>query len=113
MPLTEIDNIVFRPLVSSEELSIEGFEQGHCVASYEKLCVSGVYRIYSVIEPDEIKSTLCLEIHEKAVRVQQHRGKFNGAISREAETAGTKFAKLYAHALLKQTKKMPMETNVG
>lgn len=99
VPEIEIDGIVCRPLLSSREMAVEGYEMSSCVGGYTPWCIDGHYRVYSLLEPDGARSTLGLQITRRQVSVEQHRGKYNGAISPLAEAAGRKLAVLYRQAL--------------
>lgn len=95
----EIDGIACRPLLSSREMAVEGYEMSHCVGGYTPRCIDGRYRVYSLLEPDGTRSTLGLRITRRQVSVEQHRGKYNGPISPLAEAAGRELAVRYRQAL--------------
>ncbi|CEG14791.1 conserved hypothetical protein [Xanthomonas citri pv. citri] len=99
VPEIEIDGIACRPLLSSREMAVEGYEMSHCVGGYTPRCIDGRYRVYSLLEPDGTRSTLGLRITRRQVSVEQHRGKYNGPISPLAEAAGRELAVRYRQAL--------------
>lgn len=100
---TVIDDVLLTPLNSVKDVAVEGYRQHHCVGSYTHECVQGHYRVYSVLEPDGTRSTLGLWLDEVGRwSVQQHRGKFNGAVSVEAARAGRELVIRYQQAHLKR-----------
>ncbi|MGS0567137.1 PcfJ domain-containing protein [Xanthomonas oryzae] len=99
VPEIEIDGIACRPLLSSREMAVEGYEMSHCVGGYTPRCIDGRYRVYSLLEPDGTRSTLGLRITRRQVSVEQHRGNYNGPISPLAEAAGRELAVRYRQAL--------------
>lgn len=99
VPEKAIDDIVVTPLNSSREVALEGYRQHHCVGGYAQDCASGYYRIYTVVEPDGTRSTLGLWLESgDKWSIEQHRGKFNGAISPPARSAGEELLRLYQKA---------------
>lgn len=102
VPEIEIEGIACRPLLSPKEMAVEGYEMGHCVASYTGWCIDGGYRVYAMLEPDGTRSTLGLRISRKQVSVEQHRGKCNGPISPLAAAAGKALAARYRFAVSQQ-----------
>lgn len=99
LPETQVDGTFLRPLISARELAIEGYELNHCIGQYTRMCQSGHYRAFSVLEEDGTRSTLGLVIRRKTVSIEQHRGKYNGPVSPVATSVGRQVAKLYQQAL--------------
>jgi hypothetical protein len=99
LPEMSIDGIVFTPLTDSRALAIEGYELHHCVGQYDLRCYQGKYRVFSVKEPDETRSTLGFEISGRKTIWDQHMSKYNGPISREANQAGLQLIARYQLAL--------------
>jgi hypothetical protein len=99
VPETVIDGVVFRPLINSRDLAVEGYELKHCAGRYRDRCHHGNYRVYSCLESDGTRSTLGISIYEGKASWDQHLGKYNCAVSSAAHEAGKKLAGLYQQAL--------------
>lgn len=99
-----IDGVTFTPLNSVKDVSLEGYLQHHCVGQYVYECVAGVYRVFAAIEPDGTHSTLglCLD-RSGRWSVEQHRGKYNAAVSPEAAKAGRELARQYHQSHMHKT----------
>jgi hypothetical protein len=95
VPETVIEGITFTSLNTSREVAVEGYEMHHCVGQYTRMCHTGKYRVYSVLEPDGSRSTLGFGIKGKKALWDQHMSKYNGSISPAAHAAGLKLATLY------------------
>lgn len=105
IPVTVIDGITFTPLTSNRELALEGFTQHHCVGTYADDCLRGNYSVFTVVEPDGIRSTLGLWFTKGQWRIEQHRGKYNGQVSTSASQAANKLLELYRHEFASKTRK--------
>ncbi|HDQ4465234.1 TPA: PcfJ domain-containing protein [Pseudomonas aeruginosa] len=97
---TVIDGVVFTPLNSSRALAIEGYEMGHCVATYDDYCHEGKYQVYAVRDPDGRRSTLGFWIHAQDHIIRdQHEGGRHGNVSAAALRAGERLERAYDVAL--------------
>lgn len=95
----EIGSYVFKPLCSSQELAGESNELEHCVWSYDTHCATGQYQVFAVYGPDRQRSTLGLTVGRNGeAAVQQHYGRFNAAVSKDAMKAGKALAAIYTDA---------------
>ena len=87
LPETTIDDIVVRPLSSNHALIEEGHAMQHCVASYVPHCRLKGYRVFSLTEPDGIRSTLGIIPGRKGWQLDQHYGVGNSPVSAAATQA--------------------------
>ena len=72
----------------------------HCVGSYARLCHDGIYRVFSLKEPDGVRSTLGIRLRRKGViTLDQHRGPYNSQVSPKASAAARKLLKACQQAL--------------
>lgn len=96
------DGVKCYPLSSRHALLKEGYVQRHCVASYDRQCMEGTYRVFSLEDPDGNRSTLGIVFssHDRAWKVDQHFGKCNGPISTVAEKAGMSLSFKYTEIFL-------------
>lgn len=92
----EIDGFQVRALTTSAALLVEGYQMHHCVDSYDGWCYQGVFRIFSLTDPQGMRSTLCIEQadHGRWV-VQQVRSTCNAAVPKTTLAAARQVAKRY------------------
>lgn len=99
LPPTIIDDIIFTPLNDSRALAMEGFDLDHCVGDYDVRCQRDFYRVYSVLEPDGVRSTLGFKITGGTVLWDQHQAKYRKQPSKSAQDAGKKLCIAYQRAM--------------
>lgn len=99
LPPTIIDDIIFTPLNDSRALAMEGFDLDHCVGDYDVRCQRDFYRVYSVLEPDGVRSTLGFKITGGSVLWDQHQAKYRKQPSKSAQDAGKKLCIAYQRAM--------------
>lgn len=101
----DVDGVTLAPLNSTKEIILEGHRLHHCVGGYDRECLSGLYRVYTMIEPDGTRSTIGLRLDQgKRWTIDQHRGKYNGGVSEVARNAGEHLLGLYQQAFVASTK---------
>jgi hypothetical protein len=88
-----------RPLDKYEEVTNEGGEMSHCVASYAPRCARGRYRVYSITEPDGTRSTLGIYIDNGVAFFDQVQGYRNVRPSELVQKVADKVVALYDEAL--------------
>lgn len=97
----EIDGYQVRPLISSQDLAVEGYQLHHCVGTYDAWCDDGVFRIFSLTDAQGARSTLCIERTEGGPWVvQQVRAAHNAAVPIAAEAVARAVAKRYTQATI-------------
>lgn len=100
----EIDGVTCSPLSSRHALLKEGYVQHHCIGSYDTRCMEGIYRVFSLEDREGNRSTLGIAFLVSPPRwiVNQHYGKYNGAISDEAKKAGEEISLRYTEFFLSE-----------
>ncbi|HDR9068222.1 TPA: PcfJ domain-containing protein [Burkholderia vietnamiensis] len=103
LPICEIDGYRVLPLTSSEALYVEGYQMHHCVGSYDSWCADGEFRIFSLVDPEGMRSTLCIEQTDAGRwQVQQVRGTCNASVSKVTHAIARIVAKRYSEAVVEQ-----------
>jgi hypothetical protein len=95
-----LDGIKITPLISSQEVYREGCEMRNCVSSYVSRCVKNGFRLFSLTEPNEKRSTLSLTPKNGGFVIDQHQGPSNGRVSRAAAKAAREICRLYTQKYL-------------
>lgn len=68
----------------------------HCVDSYDRWCYDGVFRIFSLMDSQGMRSTLCIEQADHGRwLVQQVRGTCNAGVSKATHAIAREVAKRY------------------
>ncbi|WP_420213516.1 PcfJ domain-containing protein (plasmid) [Burkholderia aenigmatica] len=103
LPSCEIDGYKVLPLTTSEALHTEGYQMHHCVGSYDSWCVAGEFRIFSLVDPEGMRSTLCIEQSDAGQwLVQQVRGTCNASVPKTTHAIARIVAKRYSEAVIEQ-----------
>lgn len=103
LPETVVDDVCFTPITNNKSLALHGFDMGHCVGGYDWRCHDKEYLVFAARDQDGSLSTLGLNLKGKRVNVDQHRGKYNMAVSVEVQKAGKTLAVMYQQALKRQS----------
>ncbi|MRU28315.1 PcfJ domain-containing protein [Xylella fastidiosa] len=103
LPECEIDGYKVHPLTTSEDLNLEGYQMHHCVGNYDDWCERGDFRIFSLVDPAGIRSTLCIEQTDTGQWfVQQVRGTCNASVTKVTHAISRAVAKRYTDAVIEQ-----------
>jgi len=91
----EVSGVDVVPLTSSDSLISEGKAMQHCVSTYDSMCMSGEYRIFSLKAKTGERTTLGLAQVGNRWNINQHFSAANGSISSSASAVGKEIARLY------------------
>jgi hypothetical protein len=95
----ENENYVVKAITASFDLIDEGFEQSHCVGSYDKGCLKGKYRIFRIQKlSDNRRYTLCIENKGTNWSVQQVMGYANSSAPEDIRQLSRNLATEYSRA---------------
>lgn len=95
----ENENYVVKAITESFDLIDEGFEQSHCVGSYDTGCMNGIYRIFRIKKlSDNRRYTLCIEKNGSQWLVQQVMGYANTVAPEDIHQLSKNLATEYSRA---------------
>lgn len=88
-----IDDISIKALSSTIDITKEGAQMKHCVATFDESCFMGSYRVFSLTDEKGMRSTLGTHFNGQTYKLHQHYGKYNSAVSKKFKSVATKLLK--------------------